>query len=216
VTPSAVVFDFDGTLVESVETKTSAFRELFADEGDCVDAIVDLHLRHGGRSRFEKFAMIFRDILRRQPAPGEIERLGRRFQELVRDAVIACPYVPGAIEFLSRWSSRLPLVVVSGTPHDELTEIIERRRLAPFFTEVHGSPEEKEEILAGLIVRHRWAARQLIVVGDALSDYEAAAHVGAEFVGRVPAGTATPFPPATRIVADIHEFGQWLGGEFSA
>ena len=102
----AIVFDFDGTLVESIDTKTEAFRVLFADHPEHVDRIVALHLEQGGRSRYEKFAMIYRDVLRREPQPGEFDRLGKRFEALVFDAVVKCPFVPGAVVRSSTSSDR--------------------------------------------------------------------------------------------------------------
>ena len=43
----AIVFDFDGTLVESVDVKTQAFRTLFKEYPQHVASIVALHLEHG-------------------------------------------------------------------------------------------------------------------------------------------------------------------------
>src|SRR3979411_409972 len=78
----AIVFDFDGTLVESIDTQTEEFRVVFAAHAEHVDRIGALHLEQGGRSRYEKFAMIYRDVLHRDPQPGEFDRLGKRFEAL--------------------------------------------------------------------------------------------------------------------------------------
>ena len=46
----ALIFDFDGVILESVETKTRAFAELYKDKGpDVVDKVVRHHLAHGSR-----------------------------------------------------------------------------------------------------------------------------------------------------------------------
>jgi phosphoglycolate phosphatase-like HAD superfamily hydrolase len=210
MTLSGIVFDFDGTLVESVDVKTQAFRTLFAGEAD-VDRIVALHLEQGGRSRYEKFAMIYRDVLRRDPKPGEFEELGVRFERLVYDAVTACPYVPGAESFLREYSRRLPMIVVSGTPHDELLRLLDDRAMSTFFLEAHGSPPEKAEILSGVLSRHRWRSNDVALVGDAMSDYAAARACRIGFIGRVPAGCASPFPKPVRTIADLSELGPLIG-----
>ena len=52
----AIIFDFDGVLVESVEVKTRAFAALYEKYGeDVVAQVVEYHLHHGGVSRFDKF-----------------------------------------------------------------------------------------------------------------------------------------------------------------
>jgi beta-phosphoglucomutase-like phosphatase (HAD superfamily) len=47
----AIVFDFDGVILESADIKTNAFRALFASYPEHVDQIVDFHLRNAGVSR---------------------------------------------------------------------------------------------------------------------------------------------------------------------
>src|SRR3989304_1573816 len=52
----AIIFDFDGVIVESVDIKTKAFARLFEHEGKVVvEKVVDYHLKNGGVSRFDKF-----------------------------------------------------------------------------------------------------------------------------------------------------------------
>ena len=199
----AIVFDFDGTIVESIQTKTRAFQTLFASYPDHIDRIVSLHLEHGGRSRYEKFAMIYRDILEREPRDGEFDELGQRFEALVCEEVVTCPFVPGAKAFLDKYSALLPLIVISGTPLTELQRIVRRRGLTSRFEEVHGSPPGKEEILRNLLGRRGWPASDVLFVGDAMSDWLAAAAVGAPFVGRVPSGEPSVFPDVATTIADL-------------
>jgi beta-phosphoglucomutase len=203
VSVQAIVFDFDGTIVESVDTKTQAFRTLFGAYPQHLESIVALHLEHGGRSRYQKFAMIYRDVLRQDPVPGEFDELGRRFEALVCDAVVACPFVAGARAFLEEYSARLPIALVSGTPHRELIGIIERRGLTRHFVETHGSPPEKDEILRGLLERRQWSPPDVLFVGDARSDWLAARTVGVRFVGRLAPGLANIFDDTVSIVPDL-------------
>jgi phosphoglycolate phosphatase-like HAD superfamily hydrolase len=164
---------------------------------------VALHVEHGGRSRYEKFDMIYRDILRRTPGVGEFQELGRRFEVLVGDQVVACPFVQGAKAFLEEYSRRLPLIVVSGTPDGELRSIIDRRHLTPFFEEIHGSPPGKEEILTALLDRRGWAAGDVLFVGDSMSDWLAATAVRTRFVARVPVGEQSVFPDSVAMIPDL-------------
>lgn len=200
---TAVFFDFDGVILESVEVKADAFVRLFADQPQHAPAIRALHRRCGGISRRRKIEMIRRDILGRPDDPEQCDLLARRFGELAAAGVRACPLTPGARETLERLSRRLPLYIVSGTPEEELREIVAARGLAPLFRGVYGSPREKPEILRAVTARIGCDVADCVFIGDAPTDSAAAAAVGMPFIGRVPAGEASPFAPLTPTVADL-------------
>lgn len=202
----AIVFDFDGVILESADVKTKAFRALFASHPDQVDEIVDLHERHGGVSRYVKFDMIYRDILKIPLTPARKAELGREFERLALDQVVQCPMVAGARELLDGLRRRVPMTVVSGTPDAELAAIVARRGLDGYFTELHGGSREKRAIVADMVRARSWRPQRMIMVGDAITDHDAARANGIPFVGRVAVETVNPFPPGTVIVADLREF----------
>jgi len=203
-TLKAVILDFDGVILESVDIKTRAFRALFQDHPDHLERIVQLHRDNTGLSRYEKFRIIYRDYLE-QPLPeAEVSRLDRAFSELVVDEVLSCPFVPGAREFLIHAAGQWPLFVVSGTPQAELSRIIQRRGLDRYFRRVYGSPRSKDVLLREIISDYGWRSRDLVFVGDGLADWRAADAVGVPFVGRVMQDTASPFPTSVEwTVSDL-------------
>jgi len=198
----AIAFDFDGVLVESLDIKAQAFAELYRPYGESVMArVVDYHQRHGGMSRYEKFRHFHREFLRLPLAEAECEALGARFSGLVEAAVAACPWVPGALEFLRTEAARLPCYVVSATPTDELRTIVEQRGATAYFRGVFGTPESKPDILRRL--RGAGAGREWLMVGDTLADYEAAEAAGMQFLGRLAPRESNPFPASVPVVADL-------------
>lgn len=187
----ALAFDFDGVLVESVDVKTRAFRRLFASDGaDVTERVVDYHLRNGGVSRFEKFRYIYREILARPLSDDRFQQLCDDFATLVVEEVVAAPEVPGANAFLRTYSARYLLFVVSGTPATELRDIVARRSMTPYFREVLGAPETKDALLTGLLARYGLAPFELVFIGDAETDWRAAAATGVPFIWRCTAGNA--------------------------
>ncbi|HEX4492972.1 MAG TPA: HAD family hydrolase [Acidimicrobiia bacterium] len=179
----AIVFDFDGVILESADVKTDAFIDLYAHHGPAVTAKVrEHHLANLGISRFKKFAWISENVLGERLGDDASAALGRRFSELALAKVLAAPFVTGAEGALT--ALRVPLFVASGTPQDELTMIVERRGLTPRFREVHGSPSEKPAVLRGLMQRHSWSRDQVLFIGDGYTDYEAAVDAGVEFLAR--------------------------------
>lgn len=207
----AVIFDFDGVILDSVPIKTEAFADLFAEYPDHLPAILDLHRRLGGISRYAKFTMIHADILGQPLSDERRAFLGRRFEEIVLRRVLDCPFIPGAREALGSLSGRVPMAVVSGTPQEELRDIVARRRLDDLFLEVLGSPTSKPDHLRGLCARHGWRPDRAVFIGDAVSDFEAAQAVGMPFLGLVPPRELTPFPQGTACRPNLWGLDSHLG-----
>jgi len=181
----AIVFDFDGVILESAEVKTEAFVELYADYGPAiVDGVRAHHLANLGISRFKKFSWIAENLLRQPIGEAELAALGKRFSELALARVLSSPFVDGAEEALIELAPRYKLFVASGTPHDELALIVERRGLTSRFLEVHGTPAEKPAIVYDIMARHHLHADEIVFVGDGTSDYDAAITCGVNFLAR--------------------------------
>ncbi len=204
--PRAFILDFDGVLLDSATIKVAAFGELFADDHpEHVPAIMALHERMTGISRYIQFDHIFSDILRR-PLSAELRAdLGRRFSDLVLDRVLSCEEIGGASAFLAAMSAHRPLFVASGTPQDELRHIVAARGWADHFQGVYGTPASKSDIAKGILEEHGLAPADVLFVGDAVTDYKAATDVGMRFVGVVADGRITPFPKGCPTVRDMAE-----------
>jgi beta-phosphoglucomutase-like phosphatase (HAD superfamily) len=179
----AVVFDMDGTLVNSAGIKTWAFGQLYKEYGqEVVAAVVSSHLKLRGVSRFEKFKLWQEDIMGEPYTDTTGEDLSVRFNHLVVDEIVQAPYIEGAEEFLEKHYKKLPLFLASATPEVELLEIVSRRGMKKYFQRVFGAPATKAEILKTIAVENRWNPWEMLMVGDAVSDYEGAKLAGADFV----------------------------------
>lgn len=180
----AAILDFDGTLVESVGIKDNAFRTLFADEAEHVEAIMAYHLAHNHVLRFEKFRHIVQDILGRPYTSEDEQRLSRRFSALVKEAIIAAPEVPGASALLTTLSSRLPLYLLSMSPDEELCDIVAARGLEKWFVGIYGGSWAKIEAVRDILARERATPAEAVMIGDSPEDFAAADALGVPFIGR--------------------------------
>ena len=184
VVPKAVIFDFDGVILESAEIKTEAFLELFAGYPAQHDAILRHHIENLGISRYRKFEWIYRELLD-EPLDEDLSRsLGERFSVIVLEKILACSFVPGAIELLEILAPRIPLFVASGTPQEELETVVAARGIGGFFREIWGTPLSKIEIIKSIMTRYSLSAPDVVFIGDGISDYRAAKETGVSFLAR--------------------------------
>lgn len=201
----AIIFDFDGVVAESGKIKTQAFANLYQPYGaDIVAKVVEFHTQNGGISRYHKFHYFQEHYLNKPPlTEAEEKQLDIRFSELVVEAVIAAKAVPGATELIQQQAEKIPLFVASGTPESELKIIVERRGLNAYFKEVRGSPASKKNIIAEILTKYAIQPGNVLVIGDAMADYEGAMANGTAFLGRVFPGDSNPFPEHIETVPDL-------------
>lgn len=204
MTAKAILFDFDGVIVDSVHVKTEAFREIFSDAKEHLPAIIHFHLANGGMSRFTKFEVIYRDILKKTLTRETAQELGERFSKLVMQKVIDCDYTPGALEFLQTYSQKLPLFIASGTPQDELQIITAKRGLTHYFKEIRGTPQSKPEIIRDILKRYNLASEEMPFIGDAMNDYAAALETNLPFYGYA-LTRVNDFPAHIKVVHSFQE-----------
>lgn len=196
----AWVFDCDGVLLETVRPKTEAFLQLFEEHPQHLPDLEAYQRRQGGLSRFHIFEWFYRQKLGIRLEPARAQELSRRYSELVRRRVAEAGLVPGCFETLQRLSGQ-PLFVASGAPQEELERALESHGLSRFFESIWGSPHLKAEVLRGVAARFR----EVVMIGDAWSDYEAAQAAGVDFVGRLLPGLDSPFPATVPTIKDLTE-----------
>lgn len=201
----AIIFDFDGVLVDSVEVKTNAFVALYSAHGDeVVKKVMSYHLQNGGISRYEKFQYFHNEILGIHLSDENKVTLGKQFQEMVLDAVIEAPWCNGAYEFLEKFHTKLPLFVASGTPEHELKKIVERRKMAGYFVSTHGTPNTKGTNIKKILLESQIDQHRALMVGDSITDYEGAVEAGVDFIG-FSATQKNVFPFDVSVISNLME-----------
>ena len=204
---SLVVFDCDGVILDSVVVKTRAFGQIIEEYGpEAVARMTEYHLANGGVSRFRKFEWFYGEVLGRNITEVELNSLGKKFGQLVLEGVMLSPLVPGIMETLESLHGRLPMYVASGTPDDELLQVLDARNLTRFFQGVYGTPPDKTELLRRIIDQEGIAPNDTLMVGDSSTDLDAAQSCGAEFFGVGAEFAVTSWPSAH----DCTALAQWI------
>ena len=213
---SAIIFDMDGVLIESLDSKTEAFRRLFEEYPDKLDEIVRYHCTNQGVSRFTKIPWIFEHILHQDLDEGLKQSLFMKFADYVREAMEEVCLVPGCVEFLDYYSGIVPCAVVSAAPEEEAEDILDKRGIAHHFSMILGSPGGKAGNIMKFLDHQVINPDSAVMIGDSLSDYQAAREVGCHFIGRVPPGGEDLFtgkPGVTCLIRDLYELKSALSGK---
>lgn len=206
----AIIFDFDGVLVDSAHIKTEAFRKLFSRWPEKVEEIVSFHLNNMGISRYVKFRHFYENILGDAYSEGIGLELGRQFTNLVFEEIKKAPFISGAEEFLEEYKNFL-LFIASGTPHEELIDIVSYKGIAKYFKGIFGSPVTKRDIIKNIFKKYSLEREQVIFVGDAESDKRAAEDAGIYFVLRITPENSELKTSATYKISDLSQLKAKIG-----
>ncbi len=178
-----IVFDCDGVLLQSANIKTVAFGKTVAPFGElAAEQFIAYHNKNFGISRMTKFKWFCEEVLK-DNNPALQEKLASDFAKNVQQEILICPFIDGVEEALTTLYGKMPLYVCSGTPHDELVDILTKRGIAKYFTGIYGTPPEKNILLKNLVEESGIPAKNTLMVGDMQTDLDAANYVGTQFLG---------------------------------
>lgn len=179
---AALVFDFDGTLVDAGDIKKRAY---FAAMAQVVDsprsALEAAHRRYGTLNRLPQLQSAFREVVGRSPRVVESAAMEQAFAEFVAAERHTIRPFPRIAEFLDAQRPTRYLAIASNAPQNEVEDACKALNLASRFDAVYGFPTSKPDALDA--VRRRWdlPREALLFVGDRPEDGEAAARAGVPF-----------------------------------
>lgn len=200
---TAVFFDVDGVLIDSVAAKGQAFVDLFNEFPEHSSAILGLHRDNGGVNRLRKFEMIHEQILNVPLTRERATELADAFSTIILQRVMEAPEIPGASAALASMYGKFPMHAISATPSHELKLILRERGMLSYFRSVHGVPPSKSATARILIGTHGYNAERCVFIGDSEQDLIAAIDNQIPFVHVWEVATPA-LPGATRTVTDLN------------
>lgn len=173
----AVLFDLDGTLVDSVADIAESLNEVLAEEGRSPYSLAEVK-RMVGEGVVRLMEKAFGETAR---APERAERFTEIYTP--RSARLTRP-MAGAFEALDHFKGQgVPLAVCTNKPDEAAREVLEALGLLPYFREVVGGTSglpRKPDPATLLEAAHRLGATpaETLMVGDSLPDVTAARAAG--------------------------------------
>lgn len=181
-----VVFDFDGTLVDSNAIKSEGYDVIAARFDGGPAAMAEARKIPGA----DRFSVALRFAAHLGLPETEAHRIAEDYTRLVDDRVAAAPEIPGAVDLIDALrSDGIELRVSSATPLVSLERVVAARGWAHFFDGLHGRPATKPETLRRLIHERGVAPGRIVVIGDGEDDRDSAVECGARFI---PVGDRLP------------------------
>lgn len=177
---AAVVFDFDGTLIDSREAKTgnyvAAFERVFASSPQERPRVVASCVRTSGANRFVQLRDTL-ESLGRSATPDQEQEWSRLYSSLNAESVSRIREFPSVRPLLRQLRSLGFLVcAASGILEEEFRRELARRGLAELFDEIRGG--DKLGALRDLLAR---GVGEVLFVGDTEYDRRTAEEAGAAF-----------------------------------
>jgi len=176
------IFDFDGTLVDSNKIKKDAFFQLRPNDTRFNDILKKCHTSAPESSRY----ILLKNVLKEYGSTNieeEVNTLCDKYGNLVEQAAIDCPEMPGAQELLKTLASRVATSYLSSnTPEASLKKIVADRNLAHYFKNWFGYPRKKDDTIKEIFsLEELRSPNEIIVIGDGVSDKNSALSIGCDF-----------------------------------
>ncbi len=166
-----VIFDFDGTIADTLDMVVAIYRELTGDE------------RHVSKVEIDELRKLpLRQLLKAVDIPLlKVPTLLTRGQKFMRQRVASAPVFPGMPKLLHALVKKgYILHIVSSNTQENVQAFLEKHKLASYFVEVHGSVGlfGKAKVLRSIATRSHVTTRDAWYVGDEARDISAAKKAG--------------------------------------
>ncbi|MEA3450829.1 MAG: HAD hydrolase-like protein, partial [Bacteroidota bacterium] len=108
----AIIFDFDGVIIDSLGIKSEAFVHIYSPFGkEIVEKVVDYHEKNGGISRYQKIKYCHKKFLNIQITEKELIKLVSDFSDFVMSRISICPFVDGLMTFLEQKKDKYKMFI---------------------------------------------------------------------------------------------------------
>lgn len=180
-----ILWDFDGVIMDSMPIRRLGFEKVLQYYPPIqVAELLKFHEHNGGLSRYVKFRYFFEKIRNEPIAEAQILALANQFSEIMLGLLLDKNLlITDSVNFIKHNPKNQEMHIVSGSDGAELKQICESLNLNFFFKTINGSPTPKKEIVRQLTSSKGYTAKDFVLIGDSINDWEAAQTNGIDFCG---------------------------------
>ena len=121
-----IVFDWDGTIVDSLQLKRDVWFDIFPKHTKAHFAMQKLLSELGTSTRSQILGKVFDIVGDELPKEEFVAKYSSVYKNEVEKGILHNGFLPGAKEALGNLYSKLPLYVNSATPLEPLLSIVEK------------------------------------------------------------------------------------------
>ena len=173
------MFDFDGVLVDSEQLKRDALKENFLDFGEDFAQDVFEYQQETNCNRHDASLYAANKLGKGEEWQKEYSD---KYTENVNKKIIAMPNMSTCESMLAGIVSKYPLYISSGTPQENLIEIVVKKTMRHLFKGIYGSPRTKIYHINHILKKEKLKPEEVLFVGDQEIDYKVAIHFGLDFL----------------------------------
>jgi len=180
-----ILWDFDGVILDSMKIKGDGFVELFRgyDESYLLE-LKKYHYDNGGVSRFDKIRYFYNKIISENISEVYIIKLADKFAKIIESKLTnKNNLISETIKFIKNNYKKYNFHIVSGSEHQELNSLCDIFELTRYFKSIDGSPTKKDILVKNVLEKYNYKKVETILIGDAMTDYNASTKNGIEFYG---------------------------------
>ena len=180
-----IIFDFDGVILDSVPTKTEAYKKLFEGfDAKKIEELLKYHKKNGGISRYVKVKYFFEELLKQSITDDEILEYTNQYSKFTKVALSSPKYlIDDTISFIKQNYKEYNMHIASGADENDLKYICNKLDLTQYFQSLNGSPIKKTQLVASILLDNNYRKEETILIGDSINDYESSNNNGIEFYG---------------------------------
>ncbi len=138
----AIIFDWDGTLFNSMEYKMRNMIKIFTELGASESETVLLYRKLSGVPREKLFKAMFNNLLGRKMTDGEYIHLSNTFTNLNIESSLNAKLFNDVIPAIKKLKILFCLFISSSSDHKELISVVKNNQIEEYFEGVFGSKQE--------------------------------------------------------------------------
>lgn len=175
----AIIFDFDGVIINSHKVKTQAFYNTFKSYGKKFGFLAKkFHLNNIGKSRYIKFKFILKKIYKSRILKESLLISDKKFDNFINTKIKKMYPSKYLIDFFKNKKNSSDFYISTGTPQTKIMKILKEKKIMKYFKKVYGSPRSKINHIEEIKKNYN----KIIFIGDSFEDFKAAERTGVKFI----------------------------------